>query len=70
VYFAEAFRDLVGGDRIGAKSAGITYSRVDFVRIEINPTSFSQTTENLFYFSFLVREQKAAVEVDEDPDIG
>lgn len=32
--FAEAFRDLVGGDRIGAKSAGITYSRVDFVRIE------------------------------------
>lgn len=39
-----------------------------YLKFVVNPTSFSQTTENLFYFSFLVREQKAAVEVDEDPD--
>lgn len=32
----------------------------------MNPDSFSQTTENLFYFSFLVREAKAAIEMDED----
>jgi len=27
-----------------------------------------QTVENCFYFSFLIREQKAAIEIDDDPD--
>lgn len=39
---------------------------IPYLQFVVNPDSFSQTTENLFYFSFLVREQKAAIEVDED----
>lgn len=30
--------------------------------------AYPQTVENTFYFSFLVREQKAAIEIDEDED--
>jgi len=32
----------------------------------VNPTSFGQTVENLFYISFLIREGNARVLVDED----
>jgi hypothetical protein len=38
-------------------------SLFDFV---VNPTSFGQTVENLFYISFLIREGNARVLVDDD----
>ncbi|GAA6054624.1 hypothetical protein JCM3770_002909 [Rhodotorula araucariae] len=41
---------------------------IPYLKFVINPHSFSQTVENCFYFSFLVREQKAAIELDEDPN--
>ncbi|GAA5889427.1 hypothetical protein JCM8208_007872 [Rhodotorula glutinis] len=41
---------------------------VPYLKFVVNPHSFSQTVENCFYFSFLVREQKAAIEIDDDPD--
>ena len=34
----------------------------------VNPTSFSQTVENLFYCAFLAKEGKLAVETLEDGD--
>ncbi|GAA5822269.1 hypothetical protein JCM11251_006284 [Rhodosporidiobolus azoricus] len=46
-----------------AGDAGIPY-----LKFVINPHSFSQTVENMFYFSFLMRENKAAIELDEDSD--
>jgi hypothetical protein len=34
----------------------------------INPHSFSQSVENVFYFSFLVRDGKVAIEVETSED--
>lgn len=39
---------------------------ISFWRYIVNPTSFGQTVENLFYVSFLIRE--GSVAVGEDPD--
>ncbi|KAM0790558.1 hypothetical protein ACM66B_004427 [Microbotryomycetes sp. NB124-2] len=41
---------------------------IPYLRFVINPKSFAQTVENVFYFSFLVRENKACIELDDDPD--
>ncbi|GAA5955872.1 hypothetical protein JCM3765_000025 [Sporobolomyces pararoseus] len=41
---------------------------IPYLRFIVNPHSFSQTVENMFYFSFLVREQKVALEVDDNPE--
>jgi len=37
--------------------------RLDLIRSLVNPWSYSQTIENLFYFSFLIKEGRALVEV-------
>lgn len=37
--------------------------RLDLVGALVNPWSFSQTIENLFYFSFLIKEGRALVEI-------
>ncbi|GAA5978407.1 hypothetical protein JCM11641_004680 [Rhodosporidiobolus odoratus] len=41
---------------------------IPYLAFVVNPHSFSQTVENMFYFSFLMRENKAAIEVDDDVD--
>lgn len=45
-----------------SKSGG---ERVNLFRFFVNPDSFSQSVENLFYTSFLVRDGKVKVDVDE-----
>ncbi|KFX99317.1 hypothetical protein O988_03940 [Pseudogymnoascus sp. VKM F-3808] len=39
---------------------------MDLFRFVINPRSFGQTVENMFYVSFLIRDGKAAITVDEN----
>lgn len=34
----------------------------------VNPHSFAQTVENVFYLSFLVRENKLCIEVEENDE--
>ena len=38
---------------------------VDLRKFVVNPRSFGQTVENLFYVSFLIRDGKVAIEFDE-----
>jgi non-structural maintenance of chromosomes element 4 len=45
---------------------------LDFFRCVINPDSFGQTIENMFYVSFLIRDNKLQLELDDDghPTLG
>ncbi|CAK7225293.1 hypothetical protein SCUCBS95973_005815 [Sporothrix curviconia] len=54
----ESVRQLLS--RIGIHSNG----GVDLIRFAVNPLSFSQTVENLFYISFLVRDGRAGLTYD------
>ncbi|KAJ6554426.1 Nse4 C-terminal-domain-containing protein [Mycena capillaripes] len=40
--------------------------RVNLFKLVINPQSFAQSVENIFYLSFLIRDAKVAFEVSED----
>ncbi|CAK7224507.1 hypothetical protein SBRCBS47491_005575 [Sporothrix bragantina] len=54
----EGVRQLLS--QIGIHSNG----GVDLIRFAVNPKSFSQTVENLFYISFLVRDGRAGLTYD------
>lgn len=41
-----------------------------YLKFIVNPDSFAQTIENIFYYSFLVRDGTAALEMDEDETSG
>lgn len=55
-------------DEFGLKSTG----GLDFFRCVINPKSFGQTIENMFYVSFLIRDGTIQLELDADghPTLG
>jgi hypothetical protein len=55
-------------NQYGLKSTG----GMDFFRCVINPKSFGQTVENMFYVSFLIRDNRVQLEVDENghPTLG
>jgi hypothetical protein len=39
---------------------------VPYLKFIVNPDSFPQTVENMFYFSFLVKEGRAAIQIEEE----
>jgi hypothetical protein len=45
---------------------------VDYWKFVVNPRSFGQTIENMFYVSFLIRDGKAGITIDDDglPAVG
>jgi len=65
--------DLMGGDvQLVAQMNVLLEDQghpVNVFRFCINPESFSQSVENLFYLSFLIRDCKAALDVDEEGDL-
>ncbi|KAM0752727.1 hypothetical protein T439DRAFT_323341 [Meredithblackwellia eburnea MCA 4105] len=40
---------------------------IPYLAFIMNPDSFAQTVENMFYFSFLIKEGRAEIKVDTDP---
>ena len=40
--------------------------RMNLFECIINPTSYGQSVENLFYLSFLIRDAKVAMEFEEE----
>jgi hypothetical protein len=55
-------------DKYGVHESG----GVDLFRFVVNPYSFGQTVENLFYVSFLIRDGKAGINIGENglPSLG
>ncbi|KAJ9155267.1 Non-structural maintenance of chromosomes element 4 A [Pleurostoma richardsiae] len=49
-------------DECGLRSDG----GIDLFRFVVNPRSFGQTVENMFYVSFLIRDGKVAIAYDKD----
>ena len=43
--------------------------RINFFDLVIDPDSYSQTIENIFHFSFLIKEGHASMQVDDDGDV-
>lgn len=41
---------------------------IPYLKFVINPDSFAQTIENIFYFAFLIKEGKVALEMETDED--
>ncbi|KAG4218885.1 hypothetical protein PC116_g32635, partial [Phytophthora cactorum] len=49
-------------DRYGLRDTG----GIDLLRFVVNPRSFGQTVENMFYVSFLIRDGRIKIDFDEN----
>lgn len=54
------------GSKLMNKYALRSTGGIDLVRFVVNPNSFGQTVENMFYVSFLIREGSVKLQFDED----
>jgi non-structural maintenance of chromosomes element 4 len=52
------------------KSDSADPTRVDAIKFLLNPKSFTQSVENLFNFSFLVKKGEAEIGVSDSPGLG
>ena len=65
---AEAYPDMTPeqADDLFAKHHMRSNGGIPLFEFAINPDSFGQTVENLFYISFLIRDGNAGIEQDDD----
>lgn len=54
--------------QIGRVLDSVGVDGIPYLRFVTNPHSFAQTVENVFYLSFLVRENKCCIEMEDKPD--
>lgn len=47
----------------------LKHEPINFFKFLINPESFSQTVENLFYCAFLTRDGRVSIQEDDDGDL-
>ncbi|KAG6140906.1 hypothetical protein E4U12_005614 [Claviceps purpurea] len=68
----EAVADLIDDDMEDAEKTRLMHKHglrstggIDLMRFVVNPYSFGQTVENMFYVSFLIRDARIEIELDE-----
>ncbi|KAG5960999.1 hypothetical protein E4U58_004463 [Claviceps cyperi] len=68
----EAVADLIDDDMEDTEKTGVMHQHglrstggIDLMRFVVNPYSFGQTVENMFYVSFLIRDARIEIELDE-----
>lgn len=54
--------------QIGRVLDSVGVEGIPYLHFVTNPQSFAQTVENVFYLSFLVRENKCCIEMEDKPD--
>lgn len=67
MYVPSSSLRIVDPSQIGARlQAATAENAIPYLKFVVNPHSYAQTIENMFYFSFLVKEGKAAIEIEEE----
>lgn len=68
----QTVEDLIDDDMSDAEKTNIMHKHglrstggIDVMRFVVNPKSFGQTVENMFYVSFLIRDGRVEIEYDE-----
>ncbi|KAM7190569.1 Non-structural maintenance of chromosomes element 4 A [Naviculisporaceae sp. PSN 640] len=64
-YSIEEQREIIGKFALSTSEFPTTSGMVDLVKFVVNPHSFGQTVENMFYISFLIREGSVELAFDE-----
>lgn len=69
----ETVAELIDDDMDDAKKTEVMHQHglrstggIDLMRFVVNPRSFGQTVENMFYLSFLIRDGRIEVDFDDD----